>query len=67
MLYGAVLEEASWTESPWSPGSLDLAVFCLLGFFFFPLGAWGGRFRGGFCVVSLFSVCLDWLKSVMDS
>lgn len=45
-------------------GSVQFAVFCLL-FDFFSLGVWGGRHRGGFCVLSLFSVCMDWLKSVI--
>lgn len=35
-------------------GSLNLAVFCLLFDFFFPLGVGGGRHGGGFCVLSLF-------------
>lgn len=33
-------------------GSLKFAVFCLL-FDFFSIGVWGGRLRGGFCVLSL--------------
>ena len=51
MLYGAVLDEASWTEPPSSHWFLKSC--CILSSIF-PLGVWGGRRRGGFCVLSLF-------------
>lgn len=54
VLYGAVLEEASWPEPPSSHWFLKSCCILSSIWFFFPLGVGGGRHGGGFCVLSLF-------------